>query len=118
MRRHQRLEQTAVVRHAQVKQFVGDDEILETVRFIQKIGGQGDRARARTRTPFARHALNADKAGIDPKLDRPPGNALLQRVLVGKIFRHDQSFAQHVCHDQIHDAGAGILWETDQGPIE
>ena len=46
MRRHQRLEQAAVVRHAQVKQFVGNDEILEAVRLIEKIGRQRDRARA------------------------------------------------------------------------
>ena len=43
MRRHQRPEQTAVVRHAQVKQFVCNDEILEVVRFIEKIGGERSR---------------------------------------------------------------------------
>ena len=117
MRRHQRLEQTAVVRHAQVKQFVGNDEILEAVRFIEKIGGERDRTRARTRTPFARHPLDADTAGIHSKLDRPSGDALFESVMVGKILRHDQSFAQHVRHDQINDAGAGIFWKADQRPI-
>lgn len=64
MRRHQRLKQAAVVWHAQVKQFVGNDEILEAVRFIEQIGRERDCAGARTRTPFARHALNANKAGV------------------------------------------------------
>lgn len=63
---HQRLEQPAVVRHAQVKQFVGNHEILELVRLIEKIGGKGDRAGTRTRSPFARHPLNADKARVYP----------------------------------------------------
>ena len=64
MRRHQRLEQAAVVRHTQVKQLVGNDEILEAVRLIEKIGGERDRPRARTRTPFARHPLHADQSGV------------------------------------------------------
>lgn len=64
MRRHQRLEQAAVVRHAKVKQFVRNDEILEAVGFIEKIGRERDGARARTRAPFARHSLDADKSGV------------------------------------------------------
>jgi hypothetical protein len=81
MRRHQRFEQAAVVRHTQVKQFVGNDEILEAVWFIEKIGGEGDRSRARTRPPFARHPLDTDKARIHSQLDRPSGDALFERVL-------------------------------------
>lgn len=55
-----------MVRYAQVKQFVGNDEILEAVRFIEEIGGERDCARARTRAPLSRHPLDADKAGIHP----------------------------------------------------
>jgi hypothetical protein len=71
-----------VVRHAKVKQFVSNDEILETVRFIEEVGGERDCARARTRTPFAGHPLDADKAGIHPKLERPSGDTLFERVLI------------------------------------
>ena len=35
MRCHERLEQSTVVRYSQMKQFVGDDEILKGIRLIQ-----------------------------------------------------------------------------------
>ena len=45
VRAQQRLEKFAMVWHAQMKQFVGDDQILEARLLIRQIVGQRDGAR-------------------------------------------------------------------------
>jgi hypothetical protein len=65
MCRHQRLEQAAVCRYPQMEQFVRDHEVLKAWLLFDQILGEGDNATRRTRTPFPRHALNANDRGLD-----------------------------------------------------
>ena len=71
MGRHQRLEKLAVVGHAQVQQFVCDDEILEPWFLIGQIDGKCDNSGGRAGTPLPGHVLNADKARPDIQLPQP-----------------------------------------------
>lgn len=89
MSRHERLEQAAVVRNAQMQQLVRYDKVLKALRLIEQVNGQCDRPSAGARSPFPCHALNPDDPRIDFELDRPARDALFQRILFRKITRHD-----------------------------
>src|SRR5579863_1920191 len=64
VRAHERLEQLAVVRNAEMQELVRDDEILKSFVLLRKVGGKGDCACTRTRSPFTRHPLHANASGL------------------------------------------------------
>jgi hypothetical protein len=68
---HERVEDSSVIPHAQVKQFVRDDEILEARLFMRQIDSKRHDASRGTGTPLAGHVLNADNLGLNSQTRSP-----------------------------------------------
>ena len=67
-----------MVRHLQMKELVGDDEILKGFALLIQINRQRDRAGAGARAPFAGHMLHPNDVWHDPQLDGPMVHAPLE----------------------------------------
>src|SRR5271170_5671876 len=87
MRRHQRLEQSAMIWNPQVLQFMRDDEILEAFALADEVRGERDRSRRRTGAPFPVHLLHAN--AMRPNL-RPSFYAVPQLLMIGGGDFHER----------------------------
>jgi hypothetical protein len=60
-----------MIRHLQVKEFVGDNEILKGFALLIEINSERDRAHHGARPPLARHPLHSNNARHHPQLNCP-----------------------------------------------